>query len=185
MTQSLEELLAAAETAKEPPLDPVSGIPKQKLPSWVRIGLKIFFLPFLHLDLAMQKIAKKIIRPPFQQVGSCKRRGNCCHYILLPETKGIWGKLFYFWHTEVNGFYLREGLDAEWEKEKVLVMGCRYLRKDGLCSQHILRPMVCRKWPIVEHFGKPRILKGCGYRVVVRPKAIKKYPSLHVYQDAD
>ena len=43
-------------------------------------------------------------------------------------------------------------------------MGCRYLREDGSCSEYRLRPQVCRQWPVIEHFGYPKILKGCGFR---------------------
>ena len=35
--------------------------------------------------------------------------------------------------------------------------------KDGSCGQYRLRPQVCRQWPVIEHFGQPKILKGCGF----------------------
>ena len=43
------------------------------------------------------------------------------------------------------------------------VMGCRHLRKDGSCGDYHLRPLICRQWPVIEHFGYPKVLKGCGY----------------------
>jgi hypothetical protein len=179
----LESLLKIAEEATMPPQDPAEGVPIQWLPSWIRWPLKVLLLPFIHLDLFAQTVAKFFIRPPFRQVGACKKRGNCCHYILIPEAKGVMGKLFYFWQTQVNGFYLREPTAHEFGDKKVQVMGCRYLKKNGECSMHFFRPMVCRKWPVIEHFGRPRILKGCGYKAVVRKGYAKKYPVLKEMQD--
>ncbi len=49
-----------------------------------------------------------LIRPPFKKVGHCLKRGNCCHYVLVPEAKGFLGKLFYFWNTQILGFYRRK-----------------------------------------------------------------------------
>lgn len=179
----LEALLRQAESATEAPSDPIQGIPKQWLFPWIRWSLKIILLPFIHLDLLTQRIARIFIRPPFKQVGSCKRRGNCCHYILIPEAKGILGRLFYLWQTQINGFYLREPVAEEFEGKKVLVMGCRHLKKNGQCAHHFFRPMVCRKWPVIQHFGRPRILKGCGFKAVARKSYLKKYPQLKVLQE--
>lgn len=89
---------------------------------------------------------------------------------MIPESKGLIGKLNYFWQTQVQGFYPRFAELHEYEGKKVHVMGCRYLQKDGRCGQYHLRPMVCRKWPIIEHFGSPRVLKGCGFKPVLNKK---------------
>ncbi len=164
----LDELLEIAGEAKSPPPNPQGGIPRQWLPSWIRWPLRAIFLPFILLDLAAQRLARWLIRPPVKQEGRCLKRGNCCHYILLPEPKGILGKLFYLWSTQVLGFFPRSQAVYESEGKRVLVMGCRYLRSDGSCRHYRLRPTICRKWPIIEYFGYPRILKGCGFRAVLR-----------------
>lgn len=164
----IEDVIFQAGDADGPPPPPDGGIPKQKLPSWVRWPVRVFFLPFVLLDVAMQRFAKWLIRPPFKQVGGCKKRGNCCHYIMIRKPKGILGFVFRIWNTEFNGFYLRSQEAFEYENHKVMVMGCRYLQKDGSCKHYTLRPMVCRKWPVIEHFGVPRILKGCGFKAVNR-----------------
>ena len=181
----LTDILTAAENAKETPPDPAEGIPKQKLPSWIRWSLRILLLPFLYLELAAEKVARWIVPPPFKQVGSCKRRGNCCHYILLPEVKGILGKVLVFWHTEVFGFYPRTKEPYEYEGKKITVMGCRYLQKNGSCSRHFFRPKICRTWPVIKIFGTPRILKGCGYQAKVTKSYAKKYPGLKVLHDTE
>ena len=159
----LEDLLEVAGDKTEPPPPPPQGIPKRWLPAFVRLFLKCLVLPYVLIDDCMQKLARKLIRPPFKRLGKCKRRGNCCYYILIPHSKTVSGRLFFWWYTQVHGFYMRHKKPHFYEGKKVLVMGCRYLKKDGSCGQYRLRPQVCRQWPVVEHFGYPRILKGCGY----------------------
>ncbi len=168
---SLDELLETAHEANAPPALPKGGIPHQWVPSWVRWPLRVIFLPFILLDLAAQKFARLLIRPPFKQFGKCLKRGNCCHYILLPEPKGLFGRIFYLWSTQILGFYPRSQQVYENEGKKVLVMGCRYLKKDGSCRHYRLRPTVCRKWPMIEYFGYPRTLKGCGFKAVLRDQS--------------
>ena len=162
-SEFLEDLLEEAAEVNHNPPPPVNGIPDQKLPEWIRRGLKYFVLPFILLDGWAHKLALLIIRPPFKKKGKCLKRGNCCHYILMPYSKSLAGKIFYFWQTEINGFYLRYKNPQIYEGKKIIVMGCRYLKKDGTCKQYRLRPQVCRKWPVIEHFGYPKILKGCGF----------------------
>jgi Fe-S-cluster containining protein len=86
------------------------------------------------------------------------------------------GKLYFFFNTQINGFYLRYKEPYEFDGDRVLVMGCRYLNKDGSCQHYHLRPTVCRKWPIIEHFGRPRILKGCGFRAIPREAKLESKP---------
>lgn len=180
---TLEDLLHKAESATSPPIDPPEGIPPQRLSPWIRWGIRLIWLPFLYLELITEKIAKFFIRPPFLQAGECKRRGNCCHYILFPETKGLIKKLFLFWNTEVHGFYKRQGLEYEVDGKKIHVYGCRHLRKNGTCSNHFFRPKVCRSWPLISHFGYPKVFKGCGYQIKIRPSYTKKYPGLKIYEE--
>jgi hypothetical protein len=176
----LLKLLEKAESNSSPPEEPVGGIPKQKLPAWIRWTLRALILPFIHLEIAAERIARWIVPPPFKKVGKCKRRGNCCHYILLPESKGILGKILFFWYTEVYGFYSRRKEPYEYEDKKVLAMGCRYLQKNGSCGKHFFRPKLCRTWPLIEIFSLPRVLKGCGYQAKIKDSYAKKYPQLTV-----
>lgn len=163
-SEILEDLLIEAGEATHAPSPPLGGIPRRWIPSWIRLPIKYFILPFVLTDHLMQKIAKKILKPPFKQEGSCKRRGNCCHYVLIGYSKSLIGRLFYFWYTQFQGFYPRYPDPQSYEGKKMYVMGCRYLKKDGGCGQYRLRPLICRLWPVIEHFGYPSILKGCGYR---------------------
>lgn len=164
----LDALLeSAGEPDSTPPL-PEGGIPRQWIPGWIRWPLRTLLLPGILLDLSMQRVARWLIRPPFKQTGGCLKRGNCCHYILVPAPKGVLGRLFWIWNTEILGFYPRNNKVYESEKKRVRVMGCRYLLPNGQCKHYRLRPTVCRKWPLIEYFGYPRMLKGCGFRAIPR-----------------
>lgn len=166
--KALLQMLEEAGDKIEPSVSLKNGIPKQRMPGWIRWPVRCVVLPFILLDLSMQKLARTFIKPPFVRQGKCLQRGNCCRYILLPQHKGILGKLFVLWSTEILGFYKRSEETYISEGKKVWVMGCRYLKKDGRCAHYSLRPMVCRKWPLIEYFGYPRILKGCGFRAIER-----------------
>ena len=165
---TVEELTEIAGAATKPPPLPNGKIPRQWLPSVIRWPIRIMILPFVLLDLGIQQMVLKFIRPPFRQEGHCYQRGNCCFYILLPEPKGVIPRLFYFWYTQVNGFFLRKPEPIETEDGKMVIMGCRYLQKDGRCGHYRMRPSICRQWPMIEYFGHPRILKGCGFRATHR-----------------
>ncbi|MDN3504919.1 MAG: YkgJ family cysteine cluster protein [Rhabdochlamydiaceae bacterium] len=147
----------------KPPLEPEQGIPKQWLPKFFRKMVQVICLPLVLLDFYAQKVARLIVRPPFKRVGQCKRRGNCCHYVVMKKSKGLMGVLEKFWATQINGFYFRNEKPVTYQEKQVYVMGCRYLQKDGSCGNYKLRPMICRQWPVIAHFGWPNILKGCGY----------------------
>lgn len=174
LADDLDDILVQAETATEIPPEPEGGIPQQWLPGIIRWPIRVFLLPFVLIDLAAQKVARLLITTPYKKEGGCLKRGNCCHYILVPEARGLLGRLFYFWNTQFLGFYRRTKTTHESEGKRVYVMGCRYLRKNGSCGQYFLRPLVCRKWPIIEYFGIPRIIKGCGFRAIAKNMEQKK-----------
>jgi Fe-S-cluster containining protein len=165
----------AERTDGQPPL-PKGGIPKQKVPGWIRWPIRALFLPFVLLDLACQRVARLFFKTPYKKEGGCNQRGNCCYYIIIPHPGNWFTKLYYFWNTEINGFYPRHPEPLRVDKESVMVMGCRYLQKDGRCGHYRLRPAVCRQWPFIEYFGPPKILKGCGFRAVPRDKNFDPYP---------
>lgn len=166
--EPLAILVEEAGRAKEAPPLPKNGIPKQKLPGIIRWPIRALFVPFILLDLLAQKIAVFITRPPYKKGGACKMRGNCCHYVLMEKKSGLLDKFYYWWNTEVNGFYERDESPMESQGQQYHVMSCRYLTKEGLCGHYRLRPRICREWPIISIFGTPRILKGCGFYPVLR-----------------
>jgi hypothetical protein len=165
---SVDALIDQAGKATKRPPKPPGGIPRQWVPGWIRWPIRVLYIPLMLLDLWAQKVARWIMRPPFLQVGKCKRRGNCCHYVLIPAPHGPVTWLHYWWSREINGFFPRQKEEIEYEGEKMMIMGCRYLQKNGSCKHHNLRPMICRQWPLIEYFARPQILKGCGYHFVPR-----------------
>ncbi|MEC7840361.1 MAG: hypothetical protein VX777_10020 [Chlamydiota bacterium] len=171
-----EDILKEAERTDGQPPPPDGGIPKQRLPGWIRWPVRVLFIPFILLDLTAQRLVKFFIKTPYRQMGKCKRRGNCCYFIIMPAPSNWMTKLNYFWQTEINGFYARDSNPIEVEGERLMVMGCRYLQKNGSCGHHRLRPVVCREWPRIECFGPPGILKGCGYHAKPRDKNFDPFP---------
>ena len=83
---------------------------------------------------------------------------------MIRYSRSIIGRLFYFWYTQILGFYKRIDEPMVYEGRKMYVMGCRHLRNDGSCGDYHLRPLICRQWPVIEHFGFPKVLKGCGFK---------------------
>ena len=150
------------------------AIPPQRWPGWIRWPLRVLALPILYLDLWSTAIVHRIWPPPYRLEGACKMRGACCHYLLM-ELKAGNGELTYFsrlriwWYTEINGFYFRSFSQVS-EGKNLQILSCRYLGKDNKCKHYHLRPGICRRWPRIDHFAVPGILKGCGYRIIKRKK---------------
>ena len=160
----LQILLDKASSGEGPPkVTP----PRPWLPGFLRWPIRIFLFPFMMIDLVMQRFARFLIPPPFKQVGKCHQRGACCHYILFPRVRGPIGWGLKFWATQINGFFLREKQVHYYNGKPMQVYGCRYLRKDGKCGIHRLRPTICRKWPNLSAFGRPATLRGCGFKAVL------------------
>lgn len=171
-----EDLGRLAEEATELPPDPEGGIPRQWVPGWIRWPIRALVLPFVWLDLAAQRLVRFFFKTPYKQEGACHRRGNCCHYIVIFAPLNILTKLYYLWNTQINGFFARHPEPMEVGGQKVIILGCRYLQKNGSCGHHRMRPMICREWPRIEYFGKPVMLKGCGFKAVPRDPSFDPYP---------
>ncbi len=154
---------------------PKNNPPKQRLPGWIRWPLRILAFPVMILDVYSQKFAYLIFKPKYKLEGGCKKRGNCCHFIHMgwPDKNqskiSSLSKLYVFWQTEVLGFYFRS-FDFIEDDELTRVMSCRYLTKKGTCKHYRLRPGICRDWPKTHSFRKPHLLKGCGFKPVLRKK---------------
>jgi len=169
-----DDLITLAEGPNQPPL-PEGGIPTQKVPGWIRWPIRAIMLPFVLLDLAAQRLVRFFFRTPYKSAGHCYQRGNCCYYIVIPTPTNWMRRLYYFWNTEINGFYPRHPEPMDVDGDTVMIMGCRYLQNDGRCGHHRLRPSVCREWPRIEIFGRPQRLKGCGFKAIPRDKDFDPY----------
>lgn len=145
--------------------------PKQKLPGFIRWPLRILAYPIMILDVYSQKFVRLIFKSKYVLEGQCKMRGNCCQFIHMswPNEKkklSLSSKIYIFWQREVLGFYFRD-FDFVEDNEVTKVMSCRYL-KNGKCSHYRLRPAICRDWPKYHPFRKQQVLKGCGFKPVLR-----------------
>jgi hypothetical protein len=141
---------------------PPAAPPPQWLPGFVRWPIRAIVLPFLLLDLAIQRLVRLIGRAP-SFAGRCDKRGDCCRYILVPMPR--FGRfLAELYVTQIHGFY-RAGFGVE----DMDVFRCRYLQSDGLCSHYHPRPSVCRQWPRWD----AELLPGCGYRKKARLPVVK------------
>lgn len=146
--------------------------PPQRLSPWIRWPLRLLAFPVMILDVYSQKLVFSVFKPRYKIVGECKKRGSCCQFIHMgwPSKKSklsFTSKLYIFWQTEVLGFYFRDfGFIEDGELTKV--MSCRYLTETGTCKHYRLRPAICRNWPKRHIIHKPHLLKGCGFKAVLR-----------------
>ena len=171
-----DDLVTFAEESTSPPPLPPGGIPRQRIPGWIRWPIRAVIMPFVTLDIWAQRIARLFFKTPYKQEGGCLQRGNCCYFIFFPEPSDWLSKLFYYWNIEINGFYPRDSKPMQIGEDNFRVMGCRYLGEDGRCGNYRLRPAICRTWPKIEYFGRPKVLKGCGFKAVPRDKNFDPFP---------
>lgn len=109
-----------------------------------------------------------LLRTEYRLAGQCKRRGACCHHILLEWSPMFdrypWMSRLILWkYTRLYSFYDR---GYSWEVEDGIVarvLGCHALLEDGRCGEYRTRPLICRAFPELPLTGKPMLLKGCGY----------------------
>ena len=127
--ETLDEILVLAEEAEEQPPRRREASPDSGSRGGSDGRSACWPCHEILFDLYLQKLATLIIRPPHRREGTCLKRGNCCHYILIPEPKGLLGRLNFFFNTQIYGFYPRYFEPYEYDGMKVIVMGCRYLKK--------------------------------------------------------
>ncbi len=52
------------------------------------------------------------------------------------------------------------------DSEGNLVLSCKYLTEQGLCSVYNKRPLVCRNYPKKSINLNLEMIDGCGYKVI-------------------
>ncbi len=169
LNKTLAEITEEIGYRSSPPEPPVS-YPHKWLPRFIAKSVRLVLLPFVFLDQGAKKIARFIVKPPFQRIGSCKKRGNCCYAITMRKRKGPFEWFQRFWMFQVHNFFPRSNTFYKSGKYEYYLLGCKNLQEDGSCAEYSTRPIICRDWPIVEIFGYPKLLKGCGYWFFARKK---------------
>ena len=93
--------------------------------------------------------------------GECKKCGKCCNYMYSADTyteKEF--KIMQFFFPAYKRFYIK-GKDEKGN----LIFACKWVTKDGLCSNYKKRLKMCKDYP-VKKLRFPVILhEGCGYKV--------------------
>ncbi|MBU0671710.1 MAG: YkgJ family cysteine cluster protein [Candidatus Margulisbacteria bacterium] len=127
--------------------------------------LKRFILCFVLLDNLLTNFSKRsLFRNKWQLEGACKKCGSCCKEIYLkitPRQLGskMFARLAVKWITWLFDFILLR-IDQE---NHYLVFTCKHVQPDGRCGNYFWRPSVCRNYPLVDYFEKPKLLPDCGF----------------------
>lgn len=147
--------------------------PRGPLRRGARRLLREALLPLVWLMEAGHRFGRTLFQTEYTISGACKRRGACCQHILLEwsplfDRLPFLGRIVLWRMTRLHSFFDR---GYSWEVQPgllVRVLGCHALREDGLCGERRLRPLFCRTYPEVPLFGRPAVLKGCGYHFLRR-----------------
>ncbi|NDD67472.1 YkgJ family cysteine cluster protein [bacterium] len=107
--------------------------------------------------------ADKVMPRQYRIVGSCHKRGVCCHRIGIGLTPTLARTPWITrWVTRwIQFVYHFEPLPPD-PHHRMLFFKCRYLQ-GSQCGIYRDRPMICRRYPQPRYFGKPVFLPGCGY----------------------
>ena len=121
--------------------------------------------------------AARIFPSQWQLKGGCQKTGECCKLIVLempaflkmPALFRLARKWGIWWHERINGFtYAGEEAGGA-----LIGFTCKRLGKNHLCLDYKNRPRVCREYPQVRYYGKPRLYKGCGFYFSLRAQKPK------------
>ena len=149
----------------------------------LRLAVREIVRLFILLDLACASLVQKMIRPKFYVRGQCDKRGTCCKHIVGDPPR--WVKrtrllqAFAAYHRVMHNFeVVARGPDEQ------LIFSCGHLRSDGRCGIYRYRPRICRNYPVLPFYGPPRLLPGCGYRVVPAAVAtMRSRPTLPIVNE--
>lgn len=131
--------------------------------------IRRFVLAFVILDNYLTNLAKRLFPTRYKLTGKCRQCGNCCRRIILTMTPAQINSRFFTdlsvrWISWLFGFQLIE-VDRE---HCSLVFSCRHQAADGRCGNYRWRANVCRNYPLVDYFEKPKFLPGCGFSAYSR-----------------
>jgi Fe-S-cluster containining protein len=151
-----------------------------------RVLREIMWIFIVVMDLG-RRFGAVLLRTEYVVEGACKKRGACCHHILLTWTPLLdrfpfLARIVLWKYTRLYSFFDR---GYSWEVEEgflARVMGCHALLPDGRCGEHRLRPLVCRAYPELPLLGKPMVLKGCGYHFARRDGRAEEPPKEELVQ---
>ena len=130
--------------------------------------IKRLFIAIVLFDNLLTNLPKKLLfKTNWKVGGECKQCGVCCQEIFLKMTpRQISSKFFTDlatrWTSWLFDFILLR-VDHEYN---YLVFTCHHLRPDGKCGNYFWRPSICRNYPLVDYFAKPKLLPDCGFEAI-------------------
>jgi len=155
----------------------------QILSSTLKVVVRGMFLVvglFVHY---MERLADWFVgyhkKTEYIRKGSCIKCGKCCRLVGISYPRFLNRfprivRLLIRWHSFRYGF-IYEGLD-----DNMLVYRCRFLKEDGRCKIYHFRPRLCREYPKVGVYGRPRVPMGCGFYFVRRDGAPSFSEALYI-----
>ena len=117
------------------------------------------FMKSLYWEIKSYFVVEKVV---YKIEGKCKRCGKCCNYMYSYDTyteKEF--KFMQFLFPKYKRFYIKGRDDLG-----NLIFACKYVTKDGLCSQYDKRLEMCKRYPVKILKFKPILHEGCGFKVV-------------------
>lgn len=117
------------------------------------------FVKSLYWEIKSYFVVEKVV---YKIEGKCKRCGKCCNYMYSYDTyteKEF--KFMQFLFPKYKRFYIKGRDDLG-----NLIFACKYVTKDGLCSQYDKRLEMCKCYPVKILKFKPILHKGCGFKVI-------------------
>ena len=100
----------------------------------------------------------------YEITGKCLKCGKCCNYMYSVDTYTeeefkFMQKLF----PKYKRFYIK-GKDEFGN----FIFACKFVTKEGLCSDYKNRPRMCRKYPAKRINYPAKLHEGCGYKVNIK-----------------
>lgn len=128
--------------------------------------MSIDFIKSLYYELISYFIPQKI---KYKVEGECLKCGKCCKEIRaygMKNEKDL--KIMQFFLPHYKRFFIT-GTD----KNGDIILSCKYLNIDGLCTVYNKRPNLCKKYPAKTIYFNGEMIDGCGYKVT--KKEFKDY----------
>ena len=128
--------------------------------------MSIDFIKSLYYEILSYFIPQKI---EYKVIGECKKCGKCCKEIRsygLKNEKEL--KILQFFLPHYKRFYI-----SNTDANNNLVLSCKYILDNGLCSVYKKRPNICRNYPAKSISFNAEMIEDCGFKV--QKKSFKDY----------
>ena len=128
--------------------------------------MSIDFIKSLYYEFLSYFIPKKV---KYKVEGECLKCGKCCKEIRaygMKSEKDL--KIMQFFLPHYRRFFISK-IDDKGD----VVLSCKYLTENGLCSVYNKRPSVCKNYPAKSINFNGEMIDSCGYKVI--KKQFKDY----------